>query len=252
TTSYIGHLAAVGRAHGKLHRPRALFAGGEGASYSWFENQQEIWGGPIFNHYGATQTRVDHMYPCEHGIGTRAHPGVMHNIEPGFYVEVIDPKTGKHVKDGELGEIVVTSLIHTDFPLIRHAMGDVGVYREPRYCPCGRPFMGVEIGTVGRLDDMKKVKGINVWPQAVDEALFRHNGVDEYQVIVARDDSQADTITLQMMPKPDVAADQLSGLCRQIHDELRRRIGIGFQVVAVAPGALKHSEYKARRWIDRR
>jgi phenylacetate-CoA ligase len=165
---------------------------------------------------------------------------------------VIDPKTGKHVKDGELGEIVVTSLIHTDFPLIRHAMGDVGVYREPRYCSCGRPFMGVEIGTVGRLDDMKKVKGINVWPQAVDEALFRHNGVDEYQVIVARDDSQADTITLQVMPKPDVAADQLSSLCRQIDDALRQRIGIGFQVVAVAPGELKHSEYKARRWIDRR
>jgi phenylacetate-CoA ligase len=252
TTSYIGHLAAVGRNRGKLHRPRALFAGGEGASYSWFQSQQEIWGGPIFNHYGATQTRVDHMYPCEHGIGTRNRPGVMHNIEPGFYVEVIDPRTGKHVKDGEQGEIVVTSLIHSDFPLIRHAMGDAAVYREPRYCPCGRPFVGVEIGTVGRLDDMKKVKGINVWPQAVDEALFQHGGVDEYQVILARDASQADTVTLQMMPKPDVAVDQLSDLCQRIHDELRRRIGIGFQVVAVPPGELKHSEYKARRWIDRR
>ena len=112
--------------------------------------------------------------------------------------------------------------------------------------------MGVEIGTVGRLDDMKKVKGINVWPQAVDEALFQHDGVDEYQVIVARDESQADTVTLQMMPKPDVAADQLPALCQKIGEELRRRIGIGFLVVAVAPGALKHSEYKARRWIDRR
>jgi phenylacetate-CoA ligase len=128
TTSYIGHLAAVGRDRGKRYRPRALFAGGEGASYSWFENQQEIWGGPIFNHYGATQTRVDHMYPCEQGIGTRDHPGVMHNIEPGFYVEIIDPRTGKHVKDGEQGEIVETSLIHSDFHLIRHAMGDVAVF----------------------------------------------------------------------------------------------------------------------------
>jgi phenylacetate-CoA ligase len=252
TTSYIGHMSAVGRGRGKLHRPKVLFAGGEGASYSWFENQQEIWGAPIFNHFGATQTRVDHMYPCELGIGTRARPGVMHNIEPGFYVEVIDPASGKHVKDGERGEIVVTSLIHTDFPLIRHAMGDVGVYRTPRYCPCGRPFIGVEVGTVERLDDMKKVKGINVWPQAVDEALFLHRGVDEYQVIVARDAGEADTITLQVMPKPDVAADQLGPLCQRIQDDLRRRIGIGFEVVSVPPGELKHSEYKARRWVDRR
>ena len=252
TTSYIGHLSAVGRSKGPLYRPRALYAGGEGASYSWFENQQEIWGAPIFNHYGATQTRVDHMYPCEHGIGTRARPGVMHNIEPGFYVEVIDPATGRHVKDGEQGEIVVTSLIHTDFPLIRHAMGDVAVYRAPRYCPCGRPFAGVEIGSVARLDDMKKIKGINVWPQAVDEALFLHGGVDEYQIVLSRDRAQADVATLHVMPKPEVTADQLSGLCRKIHDELRRRIGIGFEVVDVKPGDLKHSEYKARRWIDNR
>jgi phenylacetate-coenzyme A ligase PaaK-like adenylate-forming protein len=86
TTSYLGHLSAVGNRTGKLPMPKVLFGGGEGASYSWFEQQQELWRAPIFNHYGSTQTRVDHMYPCERGIGTTTHPGLLHNIEPGFYV----------------------------------------------------------------------------------------------------------------------------------------------------------------------
>ena len=252
TTSYIGHLSAVGLKKGPLHRPKALFGGGEGASFSWFENQQALWGAPIFNHYGATQTRVDHMYPCERGLGTRAHPGMMHNIEPGFYVEVIDPATGRHVRDGEHGEIVISSLIHTDFPLIRHAMGDAALYHDARYCSCGRPFAGVEVGSVARMDDMKKIKGINVWPQAVEEALFVNGGVDEYRVLLSRDDAQADVATVQVMPKPEVTADQLDDLCRRIRDELRRRIGIGFEVVNVEPGQIEQSEYKARRWIDRR
>jgi phenylacetate-CoA ligase len=252
TTSYLGHLAAVGGERGRLHRPKVLFGGGEGASCAWFEKQQEIWGAPIVNHYGSTQSRVDHMHPCEHGLGTRARPGLLHNIDPGFYVEFIDPATGKHVRDGERGEIVVTSLIHTDYPLIRHAMGDACIYREAGYCPCGRPFDGAEVGSIARMDDMKKIKGINVWPQAVDEAVFAHRGVDEYQVVLTRSQAEADVATVRVMSDPKLAADKVAELCGRIRDELRRRIGIGFDVVSVGPGALQRSEYKARRWLDQR
>ncbi|MFO1058122.1 MAG: AMP-binding protein [Dongiaceae bacterium] len=252
TTSYIGHLSAVGLKRGPLHRPKVLFGGGEGASFAWFEHQQELWGAPIFNHYGATQTRVDLMYPCERGLGTRDHPGMLHNVEPGFYVEVIDPETGRHVGEGERGELVITSLIHTDFPLIRHGMGDAAIWRPAHYCSCGRPFSGVEVGSVARMDDMKKIKGINVWPQAVEEALFVHGGVDEYRVVLSRDAAEADVATVQVMAKPGVSADQRGDLCRRIRDELRRRIGIGFEVVEVPSGQIAQSEYKARRWIDRR
>jgi phenylacetate-CoA ligase len=249
--SYLGHLSAVRAEMGFRHRPKVLFGGGEGASLHWFESQQELWGAPIFNHYGSTQSRVDHMYPCERGIGSHARPGMLHNIEPGFYVEFIDPETGNHVKDGERGEIVVTSLIHTDFPLIRHAMGDIAVYRDWRYCPCGRPFSGMEIGTVSRIDDMKKIKGINVWPQAVDQAVFMHPGVEDYQVVLSRDAAHADIATIRIV----TAAESESAhnhLCANISAELRRRIGVGFNVVPATPGEVPRSDYKTRRWIDNR
>lgn len=252
TTSYLGHLSAVGGKLVRIPTLKVLYGGGEGGSYSWFEAQQELWGAPLFNHYGSTQTRVDHMYPCERGIGTAQHPGLLHNIEPGFYIEVIDLKTGAHVRDGERGEIVVTSLIHTDFPLIRYATGDAAIYRDWRYCSCRRPFSGVEIGSIARIDDMKKIKGINVWPQAVDEAIFRHVGVDEYQVVLSRDATQADTATVRVMPKLDVSGADVSSLCEKIRGELRNRIGINFEVTVALPGQISHSEYKARRWIDQR
>lgn len=252
TTSYLGHMAAVGAKRGRAHRPKAIFGGGEGASFSWFEKQQELWGATFYNHYGTTQSRCDHIYPCERGIGTRSHPGLLHNIEPGFYLEVVDPATGRHVKDGERGELVVTSLVHTEFPFIRHGMGDAAVWHEASYCPCGRPFSGVELGTIERMDDMKKIKGVNVWPQAVDEAVFVHDGVDEYQVVLSRDESAADVATLYVMPKPSIEMERLPNLCEAIAREIRRKLGIGFKVEGVAPGHLRHSEYKARRWVDNR
>ncbi len=252
TTSYIGHLGAVGVEKGSLHRPKVLFGGGEGASFSWFEMQQEIWGAPFFNHYGATQNRVDLIYPCERGIGTRDHPGMLHNIDPGFFLEVLDPETGRQVKDGERGELVVTSLIHPDFPLIRYAMGDAAVYHTPNYCSCGRPFCGIELATVGRIDDMKKIKGINVWPDAVDEALFVHGGVDEYQVVLSRDATQSDVATVRLMAKPELDAGAVEALCEKARCALREKIGIRFEVVSVPQGGIARSEYKARRWIDQR
>lgn len=252
TTSYLGHLGAVGTETGNLHRPKALFGGGEGASFSWFQMQEEIWGARFFNHYGATQTRVDLIYPCERGIGTREHPGMLHNIDPGFFLEVLDPETGRQVKDGERGELVVTSLIHPDFPLIRYAMGDAAVYRTPAYCPCGRPFFGIELATIGRIDDMKKIKGVNVWPDAVDEALFVHGGIDEYQVVLTRDSRQSDVATVRVMPKPELDAGSVERLCEKARGSLRQKIGINFEVVSVPQGEIARSEYKARRWIDRR
>jgi len=156
------------------------------------------------------------------------------------------------VADGEAGEIVVTSLIHTETPLIRCAMGDRAVYRAPAYCSCGRPFSGVEIGSIGRLDDMKKVKGVNIWPQALDDLMFHIPEVDEYQIALTSSASDADVATARVMPKQVMASELQAAFREDLSRRLRERLGIRFEVELLPPGSLARSEYKARRWIDQR
>jgi phenylacetate-CoA ligase len=252
TTSYLGHLAAASGASPPLPGVKALFGGGEGGGLSWFERLREQWQAPIYNHFGATQTRVDFMFPCDAGLGTRQRPAMLHCIDPYYLLEVVDTATGRQVADGEAGEIVVTSLIHAESPLIRCAMSDRAVYRAPAYCPCGRPFTGVEIGTIGRIDDMKKVKGINVWPQAVDDVMFHIAEVDEYQVVLTASATDADVATARIMPKRVIPAGQRQQFLDDVRHKLRDRLGIRFDIELLVPGALARREYKARRWIDRR
>ncbi|MGH6953355.1 MAG: phenylacetate--CoA ligase family protein [Alphaproteobacteria bacterium] len=252
TTSYLGHLAAASGERPPPGGVEVLFGGGEGGGYAWFERLEEQWAARFDNHFGATQTRVDHMFSCERGIGTRGHPSMLHNIDPYFLLEVVDPATGRHVADGEAGEIVLTSLFHDDIPLIRCAMSDRAVYHEPAYCPCGRPFAGVEIGTISRMDDMKKVKGVNIWPQAVDDLLFHIPEVDEYQIVLTSSADESDVATARIMPKTALAPARAKSLAEEVGAKLRERIGIRFGVELLPEGALARSEYKARRWVDER
>jgi phenylacetate-CoA ligase len=150
------------------------------------------------------------------------------------------------VADGEFGEMVVTSLYHWDNPVIRCRLRDGGVWHPGAYCSCGRPFGGVEVASITRTDDVKKVKGVNVYPQAVDDLVFSFSEVDEYRVVLSSDDRLADVASVQVMTRtapPD-------GFCDAIAHGLHRRIGIHFAVSLVEE--LPRSEYKARRWQDER
>jgi phenylacetate-CoA ligase len=177
---------------------------------------------------------------------------MLHNIESMVLTEVIDPATGEPVRDGEVGEIVVTSLYHTETPLIRCRTRDRGVWHEPGYCSCGRPFAGLEVASISRLDDMKKVKGVNIWPQAVDDLLFADADVDEYQVILTSDARDADVATLRVMPKRSLSSEDAGQWQRHLSEKINKRIGITFLVEVLAPGSLARSEYKAKRWQDER
>jgi phenylacetate-CoA ligase len=252
TTSYFGHLAAVaGEEVGRLGI-EILLTGAEGASIAWFEKLQRQFGARAADRYGLTQMAVDHMFTCEQGIGSRERPGILHNVDPYVLLEVIDPATGRHVGDGEAGEIVLTSLYRTDVPMIRCRTRDRAVWREAGACACGRSWGGVELGSVGRIDDMKKIKGINVWPQAVDELLFGHPEVEEYQVVLSTDALAADIATVRVMPPSPLSSGRQAALAEILTRDLRHKIGIGCIVEVLAPGGLERSDYKARRWIDRR
>ncbi|WP_137391981.1 phenylacetate--CoA ligase family protein [Rhodoligotrophos defluvii] len=252
TTSYFWHLAAVGGKAVREQGVEVLFCGGEGASLPWYRRLEEEWGARVFDRYGSTQSRNDHMFTCEEGIGSPDRPGLLHNIDSHVLLEVIDPRTGRHVRDGERGEVVITSLYHFDTPVIRCRMKDLATYRSGAYCRCGRQFSGIEIGSITRLDDMYRIKGINVWPQSIEQALLSFREVDEYEVVLSTSKDGSDHAELLFMPKSALSEDGAEALCAQLAEAIRSRIGLRFQVRALAPGGLARSEYKARRWIDRR
>lgn len=226
-----------------------LLTGLEGVGFPYLERLQKAWNATAFDRFGCAQMRSDFMFNCEFGVGSAERPGLLHAIAPWVLVEVIDPETGEHVADGEYGEIVVTSLYHTDTPVVRCRLRDGGVFHDARYCGCGRPFSGVEVCSISRTDDVKKVKGVNIFPQAVDAAVFSVPAVDEYEVLLASAQDSSDVALVTVMPKPDVPVDQHAELCERVAAALRDRVGITFSVSA---GAVARSEYKARRWRDER
>ena len=249
TTSYFAHLAAVSDEKPPSPGVHTLITGGEHAGFSWLERLEKDWGARVFDRYGSTQSGNDHAFACEYGIGTRERLGTLHNTDPYHIAEVIDPESGRHVRHGEEGEVVITSLYRTDTPAIRIRLRDRAIWHEPGSCRCGRPFSGLEMCSIGRVDDMKKVKGVNIWPQAVDDAMFAIEEVDEYQVVLTSDATEADVATVKVMLR---GAPDLEALSQRLALRLRERIGINFAIEMVAPGVLKHSEFKARRWSDER
>ena len=249
TTSYFAHLAAVSEEQPPVPGIRTLMAGGEHAGFAWLQRLESDWDAKVFDRYGSTQSGNDHAFACEYGIGTRERPGTLHNTDPFHIVEVVDTETGRHVEHGQEGEVVITSLYRTDTPAIRIRLRDRAIWHEPGSCRCGRPFSGLQMCSIGRIDDMKKVKGVNIWPQAVDDAMFAVDEVDEYQVVLTSDVTEADVATVKVMPRGGTPAPDLPG---RIAASLRERIGISFVVQMTPLGSLQHSEFKARRWIDQR
>jgi phenylacetate-CoA ligase len=245
STSYFGHLLAVAEQRPPAPSLEILLTGLEGVGFSYLEQLAAGFDATIADRFGCTQLRADFMFTCEHGIGTSARPGLLHNIDPYLITEIIDPETGRHVPDGEFGELVITSLYAFDNPVVRCRLRDGGVWHPGAYCPCGRPFSGVEVASITRTDDVKKVKGINIFPQAVDDLVFSFSGVSEYRVVLTSDERMADIATVQLM-----LAGPADGVADEVAAALHRRIGIHFAVEIVPE--LERSEYKARRWRDER
>jgi phenylacetate-CoA ligase len=246
--SYFAHLRAVAGDEAWQLGVEVLLTGAEGAARSVLEALERDWEAKVYDGFGCTQLRMDFLFTCEVGIGTRERPGLLHNIDPYMLTEVLDPATGKHVADGEFGELVVTSLYHTDNPMIRCRLRDGAVYHSGAYCQCGRPFGGVEVAGITRTDDMKKIKGVMVSPQVVEDALFSFDEVDEYRVMLRTSADHADIAAVKIMTKGPTADPDL--FLSRVVETLRTRVGIGFE--AQLSDDLPRSEYKARRWDDER
>jgi phenylacetate-CoA ligase len=171
----------------------------------------------------------------------------MHYWDDYLYFEVVNPKTGELVADGESGELVITTLRKEGAPLIRYRTHDL-TRIIPGQCKCGSPYP--RIGTIlGRTDDMVKVKGVNIFPSQIDEMLKEINGASsEYQVMIDHLNGK-DILTLFV--EKEAGADT-SQLTNEIGSRFKTKIGISALVKPVELGDLPRSEKKSTRIFDNR
>ena len=179
-------------------------------------------------------------------------PGGIHIIEDSFLEEVVDPTTGKWVGYGERGERITTSFGKGIIPLLRYRTGDL-VERVPgSRCTCGRTWDLYNGGILGRVDDMKLIRGTNVFPSAIEAVVRKHERIREFQIVLHKV-NYLDEITVRLEPKPEVAASEWPGLGQQLSKDLAEaHEGLRFNVEMVPPGELPTFELKARRLVDKR
>lgn len=249
STTYFMHLAAVAEQPVNTSSVEVMLTGLESASIPYIERLEAEWGAKAFDRFGAAQMRSDFMFTCEFGFGTTENPGVLHNVDSHAYLEILDLTSGKQVGNGQYGEIVITSLYHIDSPLIRCRMRDGGIFRSGISCPCGRHLDGLQVCSIGRTDDVKKIKGVNVYPQALDKTIFSIAEIDEYVVKLTTSESKSDVATVTAMLKSNVDLKRAPEIKDQLFYELHKSLGIHFEVFI---GEVERSDYKTKRWIDER
>jgi len=181
---------------------------------------------------------------CQNGI---------HVWSDMFLTEVIDPKTGEPLEDGQVGELVITTLNKWAIPLIRYRIGDLTVINsEP--CECGRTHPRL-MRILGRTDDMMVVRGINVFPSQVESVLMTIPEVGgHYQIILDRR-GPLDIMTIKVEVTESGFSDKigdLMSLSKNISKQLKGVLNIAAQVELVEPGTIPRSEGKAQRVIDNR
>ncbi len=217
-----------------------IVAGEPGGSIAGVRNRiEELWpGARVFDHHGMTEIGPV-TFECP------ARSGVLHIIESAYYPEIVDARNGEAVAPGETGELVLTNLGRTASPLLRYRTGDLVRRADAERCVCGRSDTALEGGILGRLDDMVIVRGVNVFPGAVEEIVRRFPEVTEYQVeIDARDALPQMCLHIETSSNADAVA-------RAIEEALRAALTLRVPVRVAPENSLPRFEMKAKRWVRR-
>jgi phenylacetate-CoA ligase len=200
-----------------------------------------------FNNYGLSEV----MGPGVSGeCGYRCG---MHIQEDHFLVECVDPLTLEPVAPGEQGELVFTALTRQAFPLIRYRTRDLAAL-DHSPCPCGRT--GARMSRIaGRTDDMLIIRGVNVFPSQIEEALLRVEGTAPHYLIEVDRPAALDEVTVHVEIRPQDFSDKMSQM-QALRDRIGRAIhavtGLQMRVNLVEPQTLARPEGKAKRVTDRR
>ena len=235
----LAEVAAQEKIDLKKSRVKTIIVAGEpGGSVPAIRSRiEKLWpGARVFDHHGMTEVGPV-TYECP------ARPGILHVIETAYFAEIIEPTSGKPANENQAGELVLTTLGRTGSPLLRYRTGDI-VKRGA--CACGRHEIALEGGILGRTDDMIVVRGVNIFPGAVEEIIQSVGGIAEYQAQVRTEKSLTE---VELQIEPDADCGDASALAKKLEQAFQKSFALRIGVKAVAPGTLPRFEMKAKRWV---
>ena len=240
TPTYAMRLAEVARETGfdlsQIPMNSTIHAGEPGANIPATKKRiEDSWHAKCFDHAGASEVGA-HSFECE------AQPGGTHLIESEYIAEVLDPETLEPVAPGEKGELIITNLGRIAFPVVRYRTGDI-VRANLEKCACGRTSMRFDGGVIGRADDMVTVRGVNVFPGAVENIIRQFNEVDEFRITV---------YTVKHMDEMDIEFELVEGtdegILSNINEKLYAMLGFRPRLKVAERDSLPRFDMKAKRF----
>jgi phenylacetate-CoA ligase len=255
TPTYAIRLAEVAAAENidlAASKVRTILVAGEpgGGIPSTRRRIESLWrGARVFDHHGMTEVGPV-SYECP------AQPGRLHILASRYLAEIINPETSAAATCGERGELVLTPLGREGSPLLRYRTGDLvraakdariedGVLLTDR-CQCGSHDLALDGGILGRVDDMVVVRGVNVYPGAVEEIVRATGGVAEYRVLVGDGGAMTE---LKIEVEPETEGGPVESLRERLQKAFQTALSLRIAVEVVSPGTLPRYEMKARRWV---
>lgn len=240
TPSYALHLIDAAREHdfdlSDLNIHTTIHAGEPGANIPAIKQRIEsAWGAKCYDHSGASEVGA-------YGFESMERRNGLNIIESEFIAEVIDPETDQPVAAGNSGELVLTNLGRLGFPLIRYHTGDVvHPASEPGRECC---FLFLEGGVIGRTDDMITVRGVNIYPSAIDNFIRKFEQIIEYRA-TANKQGQLDKLIIEIESKPGTDSNSTK---EELLEYIRSNLGLRPEIKVVENNSLPRFEHKAKRF----
>ena len=197
---------------------------------------ESVWNAKCYDHAGASEIGA-HSFECE------VQPNGTHVTESEFIVEVLNPETLEPVPAGEQGELIITNLGRIGYPVIRYRSGDLVVLNQQK-CTCGRSYARFEGGVLGRADDMVVVRGINVFPSAVENLVRQCESVEEFRITVTTEREMGNLaieLELSKNANPESAR-------KTVDQEIQNELSLRPEITLVPSGSLPRFEMKAKRF----
>jgi phenylacetate-CoA ligase len=247
TPTYALYLGEVAREMGVDLRQSSVayvFVAGEpgGSIPTTQQAIEEVWGAKCYEMYGSAE-----LGPTNHGCPLQ---GGVHLGEEWYHALVVD-EAGNPVPYGEVGEHIVTSYIQHSQPLIKYRTHDLVRWTDEP-CGCGTTWLYYPGGVLGRTDHMVIIKGVNVYPSAVEALLARVSGLSEHYEIHAGREGVNDFLSVKVEARSDVASQRYPALKGEMESIFRTQIGVSIGVEILPPGSLPRYELKAKRFFDHR